>query len=64
MSLPATTAHCNQSAGERGVLRAADLDVWVAYDGGVVTLRPGTSSVETDSASYDMIFHPEFPLIT
>jgi hypothetical protein len=49
MSHPVTTAHYNQSAEEE-VLHAADLDVWVAYDGGTVIVIKGPAEGDSGDA--------------
>lgn len=43
MSQTRTTVLSNQSSGDYEVLHAADLDVWVAYDGGTIIVVQGTA---------------------
>ena len=48
MSRPVTTALFDKSVEEYEVSHAADLDVWVAYDGGTVIVIQGAGGRDGD----------------
>ncbi|XP_006455925.1 hypothetical protein AGABI2DRAFT_180762 [Agaricus bisporus var. bisporus H97] len=51
MSQTYTTTLYNQSSGEYEVLHVADLDVWVAYDGGTIIVVQGATGNTPDTGS-------------
>jgi hypothetical protein len=51
MSQTHTAALYNQASGEYEMLHAADLDVWVAFDGGTIIVVQGTTGSIPDIGS-------------